>query len=220
MKLSLSKTLGAVAVGMIAFLPTSAIAQLLPNDSPAAQDLQETLESQPRSSDEYVNETLNLTDDQARQIQAIFDRYQPSITNAVNDYLASLETLDRLLQPETPSEEIRRARNATLDKERVLDDLLFSRTMDVREVLTVDQRAQVNTYLRSLAELHAGEAAVASKFPDNLVGQPLDSVLSQLTADGWVVSARSGSSVFLDRNGQQLDLDIDNRNVVTHVFLR
>jgi predicted nucleic-acid-binding protein len=91
----------------------------------------------------------DLTSDQAAQLELIFEEYQPQIEAAVATYEAAAADLLDLLQPTTPAAELITARETVLDAERAAEDLIFERNLMLREVLTLDQRQAINTYLRN-----------------------------------------------------------------------
>jgi hypothetical protein len=130
------------------FLPPQAIASAPQLMAQAAADLttEPVSAEQPTSADELVID--DLTSDQVAQIELIFEEYQPQIEAAVVTYEAAAADLLDLLQPATPAEELIAAREAVLDSERAAEDLIFERNLVVREVLTLDQRQAINTYLR------------------------------------------------------------------------
>lgn len=102
---------------------------------------------QPTSADELVID--DLTDDQSAQIELIFEEYQPQIEAAMLTYEAAAADLLDLLQPATPEADLIAARETVLDAERAVEDLIFERNLMLREVLTLDQRQAINTYLRN-----------------------------------------------------------------------
>ena len=102
---------------------------------------------QPTSADELVID--DLTDDQSAQIELIFEEYQPQIESAILTYEEAAADLLDLLQPNTSAEDLITARETVLDAERAAEDLIFERNLVVREVLTLDQRQAINTYLRN-----------------------------------------------------------------------
>ncbi|PSN14810.1 hypothetical protein C7293_10005 [filamentous cyanobacterium CCT1] len=132
------------------FLPSQAIASAPQLVAQSATDL--TVEpastvEQPTSADELVID--DLTSDQAAQIELIFEEYQPQIEAAILTYEEAAADLLDLLQPDTSAADLIAARETVLDAERAAEDLIFERNLLVREVLTLDQRQALNTYLRN-----------------------------------------------------------------------
>lgn len=136
------------------FLPPQAIASA---PQPVAQSATElTAETaiatdQSDSTDELVID--DLTSAQSAQIELIFEEYQPQVEAAIVTYEEATADLLDLLQPNTPAEDLMAAHKTVLDAERAAEDLVFERTLEVREVLTPDQRQAISSYLRNRLEL-------------------------------------------------------------------
>lgn len=193
-------------------------AQGTQTELPADQQLQEEVNTQPGTPEELIRQVFNITDEQAESIRSIFAEYQMPIATATDEYLRSLSTLNDLLDPTVASAAIRQAREDVLTQERAVYDLLFERNIAVREVLTFEQRTEINAYLRSLLDLAPAEPIAA--FPDNLIGLSAEDAIAQLQAEGWILTAQTPGTLFLDKDGQRLDLDLDGEGNVQDVFLR
>lgn len=117
--------------------PTQAInkIQLIAQEQSAAE--QETFEVQP-----------SLSPEQTEQIKAIFEEYKPQIQTAFGEYQNSLISFEELIGTNPSNEEVRERRTAVLDNERIIEDLLFERTMAIRDVLTEEQKASIAEYMR------------------------------------------------------------------------
>lgn len=213
---------GLVASACLAWaLPASVLAQtanpvadgLLLAQNPSS-DVLTDLESQPENPDDLsVND---LTDDQAAEIIAIFDTYQPQIDAATADYLEALGVLNDLLSPETSNLAITDARNNVVVAERQIDDLIFQQNMAIRSVLTQEQRAVINDYVR--AWLDIAPADPVAVFPMNLIGQDISTALPELQADGWEEVVRTPNLVGLDRGPEELNLDLQRGEIVNAEF--
>lgn len=163
------------------------------------------LETQPDAPEDLVIE--DLTDEQAAQIVAIFDTYQPQIDAATADYLEALIVLNDLLVPETSDLALTNARNDVVATEQVIDDLVFRRNLAIRSVLTLEQRQIMNDYVR--AWLGLGPADTVAVFPKTLIGIDAKTALGDLQADGWSVVVRTPGYIGLNRGTEELNLGVD-----------
>jgi len=168
------------------------------------------LETQPEGPDDLG--VLSLTDEQAAEIVAIFETYQPQIEAARVDYLEALGVLNDLLAPQTANLALNDARNNVITAERQIEDLIFQQNMEIRSVLDPEQRQVINDFIR--AWLDIGPADPVAVFPMNLIGQDISTTLPELEADGWVEVVRTPSLVELDRGSEQLDLDLQRGEIV------
>jgi Spy/CpxP family protein refolding chaperone len=193
-------------------------AQEMESELPADQQLQEEIDAQPGTPEDLIRQVFDITDEQATAIRGIFAEYQSPIETATSEYLRSLSTLNDLLAPQVSSAAIRQSREDVLAKERTVYDLLFERNIAVREILTLEQRTEINAYLRSLLDLEPAEPIAA--FPDNLIGLNADEAIAQLEADSWILTTQTPGTLFFDKDGQRLDLDLDPDGNVQNVFLR
>mgnify|MGYP006268063139 CR=1 FL=1 len=177
----------------------------------------EDLEEQPTTFEEFIRD-LEITEEQGTEIQGIFAEYQPQIEVLIDEYQMALEQLNDVLTPTSSNTLIVDTRNQAVSLERQIYDLFFERNMAIREVLTVDQRAEINRLIRALLDLGNGELVV--EFPLNLIGQDADAAIADLQAQGWEVVIRTPTSAQLDRDGEELDLDIDRGGEITEVYYR
>jgi hypothetical protein len=168
------------------------------------------LETQPEGPDDLGG--LSLTDEQAAEIVAIFETYQPQIEAARVDYLEALGVLNDLLAPQTANLALNDARNNVVTAERQIEDLIFQQNMEIRSVLDPEQRQVINDFIR--AWLDIGPADPVAVFPMNLIGQDIATTLPELEADGWVEVVRTPSLIELDRGSEQLDLDLQRGEIV------
>jgi len=109
--------------------------QLIAQEPSAAEE--ETFEVQP-----------SLTPEQTEQIKAIFAEYKPQIQAAFGEYQNNLISFEELIGTNPSNEDIRERRTAVLDNERIIEDLLFERTIAIRDVLTDEQKASIAKYMR------------------------------------------------------------------------
>jgi Spy/CpxP family protein refolding chaperone len=193
------------------------LAQTLERETSLAQAATvTTLESQPGTAADL--EIDDLTDEQVTQIEAIFATYQPQIEAATADYMMALDTMNNLLVPTTADLALTDAHNNVVTTEQALNNLVFQRNLALRSVLTLDQRQVINDYLRAYLGLAPAEPMLV--FPDNLVGQDVDTALDTLFADGWVVVVTTPSEIQLDRGPEELNLALNRSGQVIDVELR
>lgn len=94
----------------------------------------------------------SLSPEQTDQIKAVFAAYNPKLQSAFSEYQNSLQAFEDIIGTNPPNEEIQTRRSDVLDKERIVADLLFERTMAVRDVLTDEQKASIAEYMREQIE--------------------------------------------------------------------
>lgn len=224
MRVSKSLAIATGAALSVGLTGLSVAAQDTPGNLSAEEQVQQDVNEQPASAEEYIRDVLNLTDEQATQIQEIFASYEEPIATARAEYSASLERLDSVLMPETPSATISEAYRETSTSEQALYDLLFARNLAIRDVLNVDQRSQINTFVRSLLDLEVVAIVTPAEpvvpFPENLVGRNIDSVIRELEAEGWTYAADIAGTVYLDKEGQELQLDLGSDNLIEAAYLQ
>lgn len=177
-------------------------------------DVLTELESQPQSPDDLM--VNDLTDEQIAEIIATFDQYQPQIDTATADYLEALGVLNNLLFPQISNLAITDARNNVVAAEQKIDDLIFEQNMAIRSVLTQEQRAAINDFVRAYFDM--GPATPVAVFPMNLIGQDISSVLPDLQADGWQEVVRTPNLVELDRGSEELNLDLQRGEIISAEF--
>jgi Spy/CpxP family protein refolding chaperone len=213
---------GLIASACLALtIPTTAMAQtagpmtegllLAQSETP---DVLDELESQPQNPDDLL--VNDLTDDQYAEIVTIFDEYQPQIEVATADYLEALGVLNNLLFPQISNLAITDARNDVVAAEQKIDDLIFEQNMAIRSVLTQEQRAVINDFVRAYFDM--GPATPMAVFPLNLIGQDISTVLPDLQADGWQEVVRTPNLVELDRGSEELNLDLRQGEIIRAEF--
>lgn len=183
------------------------------SSSALAQTTSAPTETQPQSTEDL--EVDDLTDDQVAQMEAIFDAYEPQIAEATANYLAALEMMNNLLVPTTADLALSDAHDQVLTTRQVLDTVVFERNLALRSVLNLDQRQVINDYVRAYLGLAPAEPMAV--FPENLIGQDINTVLDELWADGWEVMVEMPSEVQLDRGAEQLDLALDRSGQIIDV---
>jgi Spy/CpxP family protein refolding chaperone len=96
--------------------------------------------------------TPPLNPAQKASIQAINAKYQPQIDAAKQNYLASLQALEGLIGTNPTDDTIRSKYEQAKDARGELTDLLLDRALEVRGVLTPQQRASLADDIRRLLE--------------------------------------------------------------------
>jgi len=108
-------------------------------------------EEEPQSPDEFLD-SLELTNEQQEQIQAILDEYQPAIESTAQELRAALQELRNTINPSASADAIRIARKEVIATQQQLSELLFERLLAIRTELTEEQREAIRERLRELAE--------------------------------------------------------------------
>ncbi len=141
----------------LSLVPNLATAELKPNLN--NQLLAQTTE-EPKSPEEAIKEfidSLNLTDEQKTQITTIITEYRPEIIETFQELVVALNNLNRVVKPDSSSNDIRVARDEVVHLERKLSDLMFDELIEIRDKLTVEQRSQINQKISELASKNTGQ---------------------------------------------------------------
>ena len=109
-----------------------------------AQDSQTTSEQQ------IIDAINSLTPNQQQQIESIFQDSQPEIDQKTSQLQEALQSLEQSLTPNTPSSTISDAHQQVIAIAQERNQLYFDRLLEIREILTVQQRSQLNQAIRSL----------------------------------------------------------------------
>jgi len=114
----------------------------------SAADLEDAASLRQLNSTNELDVVLDLTPEQVEQLDAIFANYQPRIRAAHNTYTEAAEIMVNLLEPETSDAALTAGREDLLTAERAVEDLIFQRNLALRDVLAMEQRQVINTFLR------------------------------------------------------------------------
>lgn len=96
---------------------------------------------------EALLETLNLSDGQRQQLQSIRQQYQPRISERSRSLREARQELRRLLTGSASESAIRDQRARVERLEREVEDLRFQSLLEMREVLTPEQRRRFGEYV-------------------------------------------------------------------------
>ena len=120
----------------------------------SAQMTPKPLPQNPTTSTDNSSLSINppLNPAQKASIQAINAKYQPQIDAAKQNYLASLQAFEGLIGTNPTDDTIRGKYEQTKDARGELTDLLLDRALEVRGVLTPQQRASLADDIRRLLE--------------------------------------------------------------------
>lgn len=127
-------------------------------DRPSNTPIQEVLISQGAVegtvviTEEALIQKLELTEEQQMELMSTFELYQPEIEESFSRFQASLVELNAVLMPTSSEAEIRIARQNAISSGEELRELLFNRLMEVRAILTVEQREKVHELIQELAD--------------------------------------------------------------------
>ncbi|NMG57133.1 periplasmic heavy metal sensor [Geitlerinema sp. P-1104] len=92
-------------------------------------------------------ERLDLTPEQTNSIQAIRDRYQPQIDSVRERMQQQRDTMHSIMGSNASAEEIRQQRQQMMQLRDEMSELRFNSMMEIREVLTEEQRAEVRDWM-------------------------------------------------------------------------
>ena len=106
--------------------------------------------TQATSQDQILNTINSLSSAQRQQITAIFQNSQPAIDQKTNQLQTALAGLKQALTPTTPASNISAAHQKVISIAQQRNQLYFNRLLKIRDVLTVQQRSQLNQAVRSL----------------------------------------------------------------------
>ncbi len=95
--------------------------------------------------------SLSLSATQKQQIMSIIQTTQPAIDQSTQALEMALQSLDQSLEANTPATTIEQAHNQVLTSAIQRNQLYFSRLLQIRDVLSVSQRNQLNEMINGLA---------------------------------------------------------------------
>lgn len=97
-------------------------------------------------------ETLDLSDGQRQQLQSIRQQYQPRITERERSLREARQELRQLLTGAASESAIRSQRARVERLEREVEDLRFQSLLEMRDVLTPEQRRRFGEYIERRRE--------------------------------------------------------------------
>jgi Spy/CpxP family protein refolding chaperone len=131
----------------LAFIPFSNMT-LAEKENLNAEVIAQSTE-EPQSPSDFID-SIELTEEQKSEIQIILDEYRPEINSTFQERQIALENLNNIVKPNSSNNEIRIARMSFVHLNTKLSALLFEELMAVRDVLTMEQREQINQKLNEL----------------------------------------------------------------------
>ncbi|MGK7910007.1 MAG: Spy/CpxP family protein refolding chaperone [Synechococcus sp.] len=126
--------------------PDSSSASLLPQD-----ERQLVSQAMVVVTTDELAEALELTDDQRQELDSVLMTYEVELEKSAADFEETVVALSEVLVPTSSEAEIRAARQDMVYSAQELRDLLFNRLMDVREILTEEQRQKVHDLIEEMA---------------------------------------------------------------------
>ncbi len=90
--------------------------------------------------DEKFMEKLNLTEEQKQKIQVIRQKYQPEIQQTDQSLRAEKSKLREMMVKNQSSDQMRNQHRKIVALHQKINNLRFERMLEIREVLTVQQR--------------------------------------------------------------------------------
>lgn len=121
--------------------------------NPAVRELNSSSQPDSEQIDVLISTTTSLTPAQQQQITQIVNSAQPAIDQKTQQLQAALQSFNRSLQPNTPASAISTAHDRVITTAIQRNQLYFNRLLKIREVLTVEQRTQINQAISSLVSL-------------------------------------------------------------------
>ncbi len=120
--------------------PTSSPSPMTDTDMSTSEDKDTTASE--------ITITPSLTAEQKAKMQVIDANYDPKIKAALESYEMSKKAFDSLVGTNPPTEALRQKYTQLADDRRQLSDLLFGQMMDMREILTEEQKASLSDEIR------------------------------------------------------------------------
>ena len=96
-------------------------------------------------------EALDLTDEQKQELDSVLMTYESELEESAADFEETAAALNAVLIPTSSEAEIRAARQDMVYAAQEVRDLLFNRLMDIREILTEEQRQKVHDLIEEMA---------------------------------------------------------------------
>lgn len=95
-----------------------------------------------RAGSQRLIEQLNLSNEQVRQLQAIRQKYEQRMNPLMEKMRSSDNQLRQLLASDASADQIRTKRQEVVTLRRQVSDMRFESMLEMRNVLTLDQRRQ------------------------------------------------------------------------------
>ncbi|MEM1369666.1 MAG: Spy/CpxP family protein refolding chaperone [Cyanobacteria bacterium P01_H01_bin.15] len=123
--------------------PITALAE----DLPSVRQRYSTLQVLAQAPGEIL-ETLDLNSQQRQQIEAIHGKYRNQFRSNRDALRRAQEDLNRLSASDASSSEVQAQQEKVKTLRSQLQDLLFESRLEIREILTQEQRMQLNEALQ------------------------------------------------------------------------
>ena len=108
---------------------------------------------------------MNLTDDQKNKLAAIRDEYQEQIRSLRQKMRSERQTLRNLMAGTSSETEIRNQHQQVSKLGQSLYNLRFESMLEMREILTPEQRSQFVQLMKQ--HRHRGERRARERVPDS-----------------------------------------------------
>lgn len=142
---TLKFTLPLIALSFIN--PVKTLAEI-PTNSRNSQQIFPQLIAQAESKEVEITINPPVTPEQQAKIKAIETQYEPKINAAIEKYKLSAQELSNIIGTNPPTSDLKTKRKQVLDDERAVEDLIFERLMDIRDVLTPEQKQSISDSIR------------------------------------------------------------------------
>ena len=131
----------------------TAAAFAAPNPQQSLRQYSDEIAQQPgqkpgRGNPERVFQQLNLSDAQKAQLKSIRDKYQPQLTSQRQAFQQAQQELRTLMTSNADKSQILEKRAQVMAIKQKLEDLHFQSMLAMREVLTPQQRTQLEQLMK------------------------------------------------------------------------
>lgn len=116
---------------------------------------QQSPRNRPDNGDRLMRE-LNLSQEQMQQIQAIRQKYQGQMQQQRQSLRQAQQELQQLMAADTPINQIRDKHRQVQQLRTSMAELQFENTLEMREVLTMEQRRLLNQRMQQRRENRSG----------------------------------------------------------------
>lgn len=121
--------------------PTRMSPKQLAQQAPSAQN-------RPNRGRRSLFDALDLTSEQQQQVQSIRSEYQPEAQSLQQELNQHRQELINLIDSDASESKIRSAHQKVMNKRQELGNLRFDSLLEIRKVLTPEQRSQWANFMR------------------------------------------------------------------------
>jgi Spy/CpxP family protein refolding chaperone len=103
-----------------------------------------------------LSEALNLSSEQKQQVQSIQQKYRSQVQSLQQELRQRRQNLIEMIGGEASESEIRNAHQQVMNKRQELGNLRFDSLLEIRSILTPEQRSQWADFMRGGPRRGAG----------------------------------------------------------------